>query len=170
MLFVVGVHVIGHAFNFYMISTQPAEDLSCYFPEFPCNLVYGDYCRTDVLPKFDHWLWRTVTGVTGVALVLVVYVIYTFSLPYVRRKSFRAFYLCHQLYILFVVLMCLHGLGRLVQEPFFHYYCLGPIMLYTLDKLVSITRRTSKIIVESAELLPSGQLIVPYNYMVPRVM
>ena len=62
------VHVLGHAFNFYAISTQPSDDLPCYFPEYPCNLVYDQYCRTDILPKFDYWLWRTVTGKVHIGL------------------------------------------------------------------------------------------------------
>ena len=64
------VHALGHAFNFYAISTQSSDDLPCYFPEYPCNLVYDQYCRTDILPKFDFWLWRTGKMFIGLSYTL----------------------------------------------------------------------------------------------------
>ena len=47
-------HCIGHGFNFYHISTQTANDLTCLFREV--------YHRTHTLPKFTYWLFLTMTG------------------------------------------------------------------------------------------------------------
>lgn len=47
-------HCVGHGFNFYHIPTQTADDLTCIFREV--------YHRTHILPKFDYWLFLTVTG------------------------------------------------------------------------------------------------------------
>ena len=67
------------------------------------------------------------------------------------------------------LLMVLHGAGRLVQPPFFHYFFLGPFILFTLDKLVSISRKKVEIAVVSAELLPSGELLCSYLFIDMRV-
>ena len=111
-----------------------------------------------VLPKFHHWCWKTITGFTGVLLVLVCAVMYTFAIQYARRKVFNLFWLTHNMYIIYYMLMVFHGSGRLVQEPFLWYFFLGPAILFTLDKLVSIGRKKAEISVVKAELLPSGEL------------
>jgi len=41
------------------------------------------------------------------------------------------------------------------QDPFFYYFFLGPAVLYTLDKLYSLSRSKTEISVIKAELLPS---------------
>ena len=48
----------------------------------------------------------------------------------------------------------------MVQPPFFHYFFLGPVILFTLDKIVSISRKKVEISVIKAELLPSGKIFV----------
>jgi dual oxidase len=42
------------------------------------------------------------------------------------------------------------------QEPFFHYFFLGPCVLFVLDTLVSLSRKKVHIDVLQAVLLPSG--------------
>jgi len=84
------VHVIGHAINFYHISTQSAADLSCLFRDF--------YRPTHVLPKFQYWCYGTITGITGVLLVVHAIFIYTFSTSYTRIYSFRLFWITHRSY------------------------------------------------------------------------
>lgn len=113
--------------------------------------------RTDELPKFHYWCWNTLTGFTGVLLTLVAGIMYIFATEYSRRNAFRAFWITHNMYPIFFILCILHGAGRLVQPPFFHYFFLGPLVLFTLDKLVSISRKKIEIAVMKAELLPSGQ-------------
>jgi len=53
-LFFTIMHAIGHGINFYHISTQTANDLSCLFREV--------FHRTHQLPKFSYWLFLTATG------------------------------------------------------------------------------------------------------------
>lgn len=53
----------------------------------------------------------------------------------------------------------LHGAGRLVQPPIFHYFFLGPMLLFLGDQLISISRKKVELPVVKAELLPSGMLI-----------
>jgi len=81
---------------------------------------------------------------------------YVFAVPYARRNLFSAFWFTHHFYILLYIFMILHGLGRLVQSPIFANYFYGPMVVFVLDKLVSISRRKREVRVLQAELLPSG--------------
>ncbi|KAG0418419.1 hypothetical protein HPB47_004884, partial [Ixodes persulcatus] len=141
------IHSVGHAFNFYHIATQTADDLTCLFREY--------FHATDELPKFHYWCFATMTGLTGVFLLMLLAVMYVFATPYARRHVFNAFWNTHNLYPVFYILMILHGLGRLVQPPIFYYFLLGPLVLYVLDRLVSLSRKKVEISVIRAEHLPS---------------
>lgn len=81
---------------------------------------------------------------------------YTFAVPFARRQFFKSFWYTHQLYILLFMFMILHGAGRLVQPPIFHFFFLGPVILFTIDKLISNGRKKILIPVVKAELLPSN--------------
>ncbi|XP_071549834.1 dual oxidase 2-like isoform X2 [Panulirus ornatus] len=141
------MHIIGHAINFYHISTQTPPDLICLFRDY--------FRRTHVLPKFHYWCWETITGLTGVILTLHVALIYVFAY-FGRQHFFRFFWLTHNTYPVFYFLFVLHGSGMLVQPPFFHFFFLAPCILFVLDKLVSVSRNKIKIDVISVQHLPSN--------------
>ncbi|XP_046428297.1 dual oxidase-like [Neodiprion fabricii] len=142
------LHVMGHAVNFYHISTQTADDLTCLFPNF--------FHSTHEIPKFHYWCWQTITGITGVVLTILTAVMFLFSIPLIRRRLYNWFRYTHSMYPIFFILMILHGTGRLVQEPFTHYYLLGPLILFTIDKIITVTRKTSELQIVQADCLPSG--------------
>ncbi|XP_059174875.1 dual oxidase 1-like [Physella acuta] len=142
------IHVIGHVINFYHIATQPSSDLNCYFTEF--------FRPTHVLASFQYWTYQTITGLTGVALVFVIVVMYVFAMPYARRNVFKYFRATHNLYIVIYILLFLHGHARLVQVPLWPNYFLGPMVLFVLDKLVSVSRNKVLLPIHKAVLLPSG--------------
>lgn len=48
----------------------------------------------------------------------------------------------------------------LQQEPHFHYFFLGPVILFILDKVVTVTRITIEIPILKAEILPSGKFFL----------
>ncbi|KAK7065449.1 hypothetical protein SK128_006644 [Halocaridina rubra] len=144
-------HIIGHAINFYHIATQTSSDLSC---------IFRDYFRSShVLPKFHYWCWETITGLTGVLLTLQTAVIYVYAY-FSRRYFFRYFWWTHNTYPLFYILMILHGSGRLVQDPFFHFFFLGPCILFVIDKVISMSHNRIKIAVKSAIHLPSNVILL----------
>ncbi|XP_077992197.1 dual oxidase 1-like [Glandiceps talaboti] len=149
------VHVTGHSINFYHIATQPADDLTCLFRDF--------FHRSHQLPKFQYWLFSTTTGITGVMLVIVLAIMVVFATPIARRYVYNAFWATHKLYLLLYILTILHGSGRLVIEPIFHYFLLGPAILFTLDKLVSISRKKDSIKVTKVELLPSDVVYLEWK-------
>ncbi|XP_033114132.1 dual oxidase 1-like, partial [Anneissia japonica] len=147
-LFFTIIHCVGHALNFYHIATQPADDLSCLFRDF--------FHRSHELPKFQYWLYYTITGSTGVLLVVITSIIYIFASQYARQNSFNLFWITHNFYILLYILMMLHGSGRLVQRPFFHLFFVGPAIVFVIDKLISVSRKKVTIYVKRADLLPSN--------------
>ncbi|XP_013378732.1 dual oxidase 2-like isoform X2 [Lingula anatina] len=146
-LFFTAMHIIGHGINFYHISTQLPGDVTCYFRDF--------FRATHQLPTFTYWCWNTITGFTGVLLTLLVILMYVFATQYSRRHCFQAFWITHNMFYLLYILMVMHGAGRLVQPGFTHYFILGPLILFALDKLVSVSRNKVEIAVLKAEALPS---------------
>ena len=142
------MHCIGHGLNFYHISTETASDLSCIFREV--------YYRTNFLPSFLYWLFLTMTGFSAFLLTLICIVIFVFATQYARRYAFQAFWLTHHWYVLFYIFMFLHGSGRLVQDPLFGNYFLGPGIVYALDKIISVSRKKVSVSVTNVDMLPSG--------------
>ena len=140
-------HGIGHGINFYHISTQTANDLTCIFREV--------YHRTHTLPQFTYWLFLTMTGFSAFVLTLVTVIIYVFATQYARRYTFQAFWITHHFYIAFYILMFLHGSGRLVQDPLFGNFFLGPGIIFALDQIISVSRRRQELSVIRADILPS---------------
>jgi len=59
--------------------------------------------------------------------------------------------------------MILHGSGRLVQEPLFFNFLVGPLVIFILDRIVSSSRKKVEIPVLRAELLPSSELLKQSN-------
>lgn len=141
------VHCIGHGFNLYHISTQASGDLNCYFTEY--------FRATDVLASFQYWTYTTITGITGILATIFVIIIYVFAMPYARAHAFKAFRITHSFYIILYILMILHGSGRLVQPPLFQWYFIPPMIIFIIDKLISLSRNNIEITVKKAELLPS---------------
>lgn len=107
--------------------------------------------------KGDNFL-MLFTGLTGVILTLIVIIMYVFATPYARRNAFNAFWNTHHLYIFLYIFMIMHGLGRLVQAPITHTYLIGPLFIFIIDKLISLSRKKIECRVVKAELLPSGKL------------
>ncbi|GBM06687.1 Dual oxidase 2 [Araneus ventricosus] len=141
-------HIIGHAINFYHVSTQTVSDLQCLFPNFHLDFQHP--------PRLPYWLFQTITGITGVFLVIVLTLMYVFAIQFARRHVFDAFWKTHNLYPILYILCILHGIGQLIQEPLFYYFFLGPCVLFCIDRLISVSRKKVEIPVIKAELLPSG--------------
>lgn len=110
MLIILVIHIVGHAFNFYHISTQTADDLTCLFRNY--------FHSTHELPKFHYWCWQTITGFTGVILTLLMALIYIFAQTPVRRSLYNWFWHIHSLYPVFFIFLVMHGAGRLVQVKY----------------------------------------------------
>ena len=111
----------------------------------------------------ELWFFlHIVSGLTGIALTVLVIIIYVFAMPFVRRNLFNAFWFTHSLYIILYMFMLMHGWGRLVQAPITQNFLAGPLCIYVIDKLISVSRNKLEISVQKAELLPSGLYCLVY--------
>lgn len=145
-LFFTALHVLGYGFNFYHIVTQPTNHL-CIFD----SIVL----RAESKLSFTFWVFGNMTGFTGVLLVLIICIIYVFATQTARRYIFNSFWLTHKLFIVMYILTILHGASVIVQKPLFHAYFLVPAILFTIDKMISLSRKKTEITVIRAEKLPS---------------
>ncbi|RWS13819.1 dual oxidase 2-like isoform X1 [Dinothrombium tinctorium] len=141
------IHSIGHAINFYHITTQPPDDISCLFREVSHN--------SDELPKFSYWCFQTITGTTGVLVLLLLLVLYIFAMEYSRRYIFNAFWATHNLYPIIYLLIIMHGLGRIVQSPIFYKFLTIPLIIFVIDRLISLSRKKVELSVIRAVHHPS---------------
>jgi dual oxidase len=85
---------------------------------------------------------------------------YTFATAVSRRYIFNAFWISHQLFYVLYLLTFLHGASRIIQEPSFIYYFIGPAVIFLFDKVISLSRKKKELSVVNTELLPSGQLVI----------
>ncbi|ESO86842.1 hypothetical protein LOTGIDRAFT_235234 [Lottia gigantea] len=153
-LFFSGLHVIGYSFNFYHLATQPTKFL-CIFD----SIVF----RADKLPTFSFWLFGNMTGFTGVLLVVVLCIMYVFATQTARSHIFNLFWLTHKLFIIMYVLVILHGASIIVQKPLFFAYFIGPAALFTLDKMISLSRKKTEINIVKAINLPSDVTMLEFK-------
>ncbi|KAK6179830.1 hypothetical protein SNE40_012099 [Patella caerulea] len=141
------VHIFGHATNLYCIVTQPPQDVTCLFREY--------YRGSNELATFHYWAFQTITGLAGVYVTILIFIMYVFATQYARRNIFTAFWFTHGFYIFVYPLTFLHGVGVLVQAPLFPWFLIGPLVLFVLDKLASISRNKVEIRVKKVSILPS---------------
>ncbi|NXN20660.1 DUOX2 oxidase, partial [Nycticryphes semicollaris] len=144
------LHTAGHIVNVYIFSVMPLSVLSCLF-----SSVFMDD-GSQLPQKYYWWVFQTIPGMTGVLLLVILAVMYVFATHHFRRVSFQGFWITHHLYVLLYVLVIIHGSYALVQQPRFHIYFIIPALIYSADKLLSLSRKKVEISVVKAELLPSG--------------
>ncbi|NXU49545.1 DUOX2 oxidase, partial [Turnix velox] len=144
------LHTAGHIVNVYIFSVMPLSVLSCLF-----SSVFMDD-GSQLPQKYYWWFFQTIPGITGVLLLVILAIMYVFATHHFRRVSFQGFWITHHLYMLLYVLVIIHGSYALIQQPRFHIYFIIPALIYSADKLLSLSRKKVEISVLKAELLPSG--------------
>ncbi|NWS75108.1 DUOX2 oxidase, partial [Crotophaga sulcirostris] len=144
------LHTAGHVVNVYIFSVTPLSVLSCLFS----SVFIND--GSQLPQKYYWWFFQTIPGMTGVLLLVILAVMYVFATHHFRRVSFQGFWITHHLYVLLYILVIIHGSYALIQQPRFHIYFIIPALIYSADKLLSLSRKKVEISVVKAELLPSG--------------
>ncbi|KAJ7410998.1 Dual oxidase 2 [Willisornis vidua] len=144
------LHTAGHVVNIYIFSVMPLSVLSCLFS----SVFTND--GSQLPQKYYWWFFQTIPGMTGILLLVVLAVMYVFATHHFRRVSFQGFWITHHLYVLLYVLVLIHGSYALIQQPRFYIYFIIPALIYSADKLLSLSRKKVEISVVKAELLPSG--------------
>ncbi|XP_016945189.3 dual oxidase [Drosophila suzukii] len=153
-LFFSVLHTVGHIVNFYHVSTQSHENLRC--------LTREVHFASDYKPDITFWLFQTVTGTTGVLLFIIMCIIFVFAHPTIRKKAYNFFWNMHTLYIGLYLLSLIHGLARLTGPPRFWMFFLGPGIVYTLDKIVSLRTKYMALDVIDTDLLPSDVIKIKF--------
>ncbi|NXW00161.1 DUOX2 oxidase, partial [Fregetta grallaria] len=144
------LHTAGHIVNIYIFSVTPLSVLSCLFS----NVFTDD--GSQLPQKYYWWFFQTIPGMTGLLLLVILVVMYVFATHHFRRVSFQGFWITHHLYVLLYVMVIIHGSYALIQQPRFYIYFIIPALIYSADKLLSLSRKKVEISVVKAELLPSG--------------
>lgn len=148
------LHTVGHIVNFYHVSTQSIENLRC--------LTREVHFTSDYKPDITFWLFQTLTGTTGILLFIIMCIIFAFAHPTIRKKAYKFFWNAHSLYIVLYLLCLIHGLARLTGAPRFWIFFIGPGIIYTLDKIVSIRTKYMALDVIETELLPSDVIKIKF--------
>ena len=94
-------------------------------------------------------------------LFTVMCIIFIFAHPTIRKQAYK-FFSAHKLYIVLYVLCLIHGLARLTGTPRFWMFFIGPGIIYTLDKVVSLRTKYMELDIIEAELLPSDVIKIKY--------
>ncbi|XP_060799316.1 NADPH oxidase 4 isoform X4 [Neoarius graeffei] len=93
------VHVSAHLVNAVSFSVRFSNE----FPDLNVVHYQGQDPRVFIL--------TTIPGITGVLLVLVLFLMFTASLHSIRVCNYEIFWYTHNLFILFYIILMLHGLG-----------------------------------------------------------
>lgn len=142
------LHALGHISNFSHIANLSMESLSCLFPMLFANTGQKS-------PGIFYYFYSTSAGLTGIFLVLCLSIMTIFAQNKVRRLSFRLFWGSHLLYYAIVPLIIIHGMEGIIQEPRFFNQIMLPIMIFTMDKIISKSRAVIYMRLLESHLLPS---------------
>ncbi len=99
-------------------------------------------------------------GITGIVLLIIIFLMASSSLEFVRHSYYDLFWAVHQLFIIFFVVICVHGIGGFVMYEVNPAQCnadtntcvfepvgantwkwvVGPFALYLLERLLRYSR------------------------------
>lgn len=124
------VHTVAHYSNFYRISRIMDPDF--LRETFSLNNHYN----------YAELLFSTIPGVTGHLMILFIIVTYPFAIWRHRsgcfsRPLFQAFFLTHQLHVVYYICLILHGMhGLLGSPPSFIYWIIVPAITWMVDMFI----------------------------------
>ncbi|GBN11154.1 Dual oxidase [Araneus ventricosus] len=102
-------------------------------------------------------------GVSGILLYAIVCVMFIFAHPRIRQKAYKYFWSTHSLYVLLYFLCLVHGLAKITGTPRFWIFFVGPAIVFTLDKVVSLQTKFVELDILDTELLPSDVTKVKFS-------
>jgi predicted ferric reductase len=145
MLIFSGVHVWFHYVNMYNISITPADRLNQYLgTEFPFT------------PPIWFLLFLSLFGFTGHLALVILFLMYSSAVAAVRRRHFEVFWYTHHLFLLFYILVAVHGFMMILAFPTFWLWTSVPLGAYLLERLLRIIRGQQDTILHLVRLHPSG--------------
>ncbi|GBO08357.1 Dual oxidase, partial [Araneus ventricosus] len=88
---------------------------------------------------------------------------FIFAHPRIRQKAYKYFWSTHSLYVLLYFLCLVHGLAKITGTPRFWIFFVGPAIIFTLDKVVSLQTKFVELDILDTELLPSDVTKVKFS-------
>jgi predicted ferric reductase len=126
------IHTVGHAFNFHAMSLMPSAMFAAHFP----TLVFEEG-KTPTVVQLSLLQLR---GATGVAMVILFAVGMLAALPVVRSVAYERFELFHLATLPALVLLCVHGIGGVLESPSAWMYMVGPLAVLVVERLWRLWR------------------------------
>ncbi|CAH3189439.1 unnamed protein product [Porites lobata] len=99
-----GTHIVAHVINAKRFSVN-------YSLKFR-DLNFASYHNQEPL----ELVFTSVAGLTGLLMVIVLLSMIVTSTPAVRRVSYEIFWYTHHLFIVFFLLLFVHGFGRVIKR------------------------------------------------------
>nr|XP_010906716.1 ferric reduction oxidase 8, mitochondrial [Elaeis guineensis] len=104
--------------------------------------------KRSLLEEITKWQRTGRVYIAGAVALVTGVIIWLTSLPPIRRKQFKFFYLAHHLYIVFILFFLLHaGAGHF-------YLVIAGVLLFALDKILRVIQSTRETCLISARILP----------------
>ncbi|XP_004643393.1 NADPH oxidase 1 isoform X2 [Octodon degus] len=115
------IHIIAHLFNFERYSrSQQATDgsLTSVLSSLSRHEKHKDSWLNPILSPNTTVLYVTFTsiaGLTGVIGTLALILMVTSAMEFIRRNYFELFWVTHQLFVVYMVCLAIHGIGGIVR-------------------------------------------------------
>ncbi|GAM27424.1 hypothetical protein SAMD00019534_106000 [Acytostelium subglobosum LB1] len=135
-------HVMAHYHNFLVLSESPIEQLE--------PLGFTEVRSTWSLA------FLSLSGSTGHVAVLAMVLMFSSAIESIRRPMFEIFWYTHHLFVLYFVLICVHGLAKLLGDKAnFWMWVVGPVAFYLIERIVRVARSKQACLLLMARQHPS---------------
>jgi len=92
------------------------------------------------IPTVTHLAFQRYPGISGNILLLILCAIVISSFEKTRRKNFEIFWFVHLLFIVFLVILCTHGIGYIFEPPNFYIWISVPLLIYSVERIYRFVR------------------------------
>ena len=115
--------------------------------------------------EYNHALFIAIWGWTGWGMNIILFIILLSSTRYVRIRWYANFFHVHHLYLLFIVLILMHGSASLVADPTAGLYIGIPLILFLLYKIHAIWVRQTPMYIKSTTIIEKNGDIAALVYI-----
>eukprot|EP01113_Clastostelium_recurvatum_P047536 TRINITY_DN849_c0_g1_i1.p1 TRINITY_DN849_c0_g1~~TRINITY_DN849_c0_g1_i1.p1 ORF type:complete len:536 (+),score=150.99 TRINITY_DN849_c0_g1_i1:64-1671(+) len=123
-----GIHMGAHYIN-YMKLSQLTD-----------GITMARFNLRPPAPSTNALAFTSSAGSTGHILIIIMVFMYSSATAKVRSPMFEAFWFTHHLFIVFHLLLCLHGYPGVLEPPTYWAWVIGPLFLYIVERTLRIAR------------------------------
>lgn len=111
------------------------------------HLLNLQYASRGTMARFKLWGWVGTSLLTGAIVTYAFFIICSGAPNRVRWAKFEVFFVSHQFFIVFFLVMFLHG-------PVFIFWSMVPVALYLIEKYLETSRGKDRFEVTKVEWIP----------------